>query len=54
VLKAAAEDPADRTRQQRLQAVFGLVSAAHDLAGGGQPRDAADRLRQAVALQESA
>jgi hypothetical protein len=54
VLKAAAEDPADRRRQRHLQAVFGLVSAAHDLAGAGQPRDAADRLQQAVALQESA
>jgi hypothetical protein len=53
VLKAAREDPAGQAERGRLQALFDLVAAAHDLAGEGEPLAAADRLRQAINLQQS-
>jgi hypothetical protein len=50
-LKATAEDPTARATRRTLEAMFGLVWEAHDLAGEGRPSDAAARLRVASALR---
>ena len=49
-LKAASEDVRAGANRRTLAAVFDLVWQAHDLAGAGQPLEAAARLRQASAL----
>ncbi len=47
-IKAIAEQPARREERARLEAVFGLVTQAHDLAGEGKPQAAAACLRKAA------
>ncbi len=49
-IKAIATDVAAQDRRTTLEAMFGLVWQAHDLAGAGRPADAAARLRQASSL----
>jgi hypothetical protein len=53
-LKAAADDPATQNTRRTLEAMFGLVWEAHDLAGEGRPTEAAARLREASALRVGA
>jgi hypothetical protein len=52
--KATADDPTARAPRRILEAMFGLVWEAHDLAGEGRPSEAAARLRTASALQSDA
>ena len=47
-IKAIAGQASRREERARLEAVFGLVTQAHDLAGEGNPLEAAARLRDAV------
>jgi hypothetical protein len=49
-VKAAAEDPSAKQTRRTLEAMFGLVWQAHDLAGDGRTTEAAARLREASAL----
>jgi hypothetical protein len=50
-LKATADRAAARATRRTLEAMFGLVWEAHDLAGEGRPSEAAARLRAASGLQ---
>jgi hypothetical protein len=52
-IKAVANDPSAAGTRAILRRVFDLVWQAHDLAGAGQPLEAAARLREASTLRGS-